>query len=347
MIMGETEMNDNKLNLILKLSVIYLALSVIFCIFALFYTQSVKTDMEKERLENETKIAEMQMPELGGKSDGSTPEPTKTEEDIIALDGDKDAANPTAPQKTVVVLDAGHGKSSSDMSSEEKRAEGYEYNEDRGSWGEWRHYKNGTYGDDCHGSGCTMTAPSGGSCWYPMGNGDRAIEPDINLQNTLAAKQYLEEMGYEVRLTRTSNEQNPSMNKRMSYCFPNNDITRQPDASLYVCIHSNAGGGSGTSYISLEGTYEQSLIPPDYVETSNNAGSIINGKVAAASGLRENSAIGNEGYLILFNKCPVPIAYLEIGFFDNSSDLAILNSSHDEIGRAIAEGVDEYLSSAR
>ncbi len=341
-------MNDNKLNLILKLSVIYLALSVIFCIFALFYTRSVKTDMEDKRVENETKIAEMQMPELSDKTKGNnTPEPIKTEEDVIALDGDKVTEPNTAVQKTVVVLDAGHGKSSSEMSSDEKTAEGYEYNENRGSWGEWRHYKNGTYGDDCHGSGCTLTAPANGSCWYPMGNGDRDTEPDINLQNTLAAKDYLEEMGYEVRLTRTSNEQNPSMNKRMSYCFPNNDITQQPDAALYVCIHSNAGGGSGTSYISLEGTYGQSLIPPDYVETSNTAGSIINSKVAAASGLRANGPIGGEGYLILFNKCPVPIAYMEIGFFDNSSDLAILNSSHDEIGRAIAEGVDEYLSSVQ
>ena len=46
--------------------------------------------------------------------------------------------------------------------------------------------------------------------------------------------------------------------------------------------------------------------------------------------------------MILFNKCPVPIAYMEIGFYD-SSDLSILQSSSDEIGKAIAEGVDEYL----
>ena len=38
----------------------------------------------------------------------------------------------------------------------------------------------------------------------------------------------------------------------------------------------------------------------------------------------------------------MPIAYKEIGFYD-SSDLSILQSSSDEIGKAIAEGVDEYL----
>lgn len=246
-------------------------------------------------------------------------------------------------EKTIIVLDPGHGKSSSEMSDDEKNAEGYEYNSAKGGWGEWRHYKNGTFGQDCYGEGCTGLCPENGSCWYPIGNGDRDTEPEINLNNALAAQKYLENLGYEVRMTRTSNEQNPSMDKRVSYCFPNNDITLSPDAELYVCIHSNAGGGSGSSYIALDGSYEQSFITDTFVTDSNNLGNIINSKVAAASGLSENSPI-NTPYLILFNKCPVPIAYLEIGFFDNSSDLSILQSSSDAIGKAIAEGIDEYLN---
>ena len=249
-----------------------------------------------------------------------------------------------ANQKRIIVLDAGHGKSSSAMTDSEKEAEGYVYSEVTESWGEWRHYKNHTFGEDCYASGCTFTAPPNGSCWYSIGNGDRDKEPEINLENVLAAKDYLEEMGYVVRLTRSSNNENPSMNKRVSYCFPNNNIMQSPDASLYVCVHSNAGGGSGTSYIALEDEYMQDYIPDDYVTLSNRAGKIINAKVAMETGLRENSPIGNEGYLILFNKCPVPIAYLEIGFYDNASDLSIINSSHDAIGQAIALGIDEYFN---
>jgi N-acetylmuramoyl-L-alanine amidase len=71
-------------------------------------------------------------------------------------------------------------------------------------------------------------------------------------------------------------------------------------------------------------------------------GEIINNKVAAATALSKNSPIESP-YLILFNKSPVPIAYMEIGFFDDDSDLSILKSSSDKIGKAIAEGVDEYL----
>lgn len=250
----------------------------------------------------------------------------------------------TPPQKPIIVLDAGHGKPSGQMTDEEKTANGYTYNEQTHSWGEWRHYKNDTFGEDCMGEGCTRTAPPNGSCWYPMGNSDRDTEPEINLNNALAAKQYLEEMGYEVRMTRTTNDDAPSMNKRVSCCFPDNDITQSPDAALYVCLHSNAGGGSGTAYIELEGEYRQSIIPEDYVEQSNTAGQIINKKVAAATGLSLNTPIKNEGYLILFNKCPVPIAYLEIGYYDNASDLEIIKSSADEIGQAIAEGAEQYLS---
>lgn len=247
-----------------------------------------------------------------------------------------------APEKRVIVLDAGHGKSSLMMSDEEKTEQGYEYNEGRKSWGEWRHYKNGTFGEDCHGTDCTHLSPDGGSCWYAMGYGDRETEPEINLMNALAAKKYLEEMGWEVRMTRTSNEENPSMNKRVSYCFPDNDITKTADASAYICIHSNASGGRGTSYIELSGEYEQSGIAEDYAEKSNQMGEIINDAVSAA-GFMKNPPIQSPN-LILFNKSPVPIAYLEIGFYDNEGDLEILKSSSDKIGKAIALGVNKFLS---
>lgn len=260
----------------------------------------------------------------------NTPSPT---EEALAVGEDK----------RIVVIDAGHGKQSLEMTEEEKTSEGYEYNVGTDSWGEWRHYKNGTFGQDCYGDGCTGLCPENASCWYPMENGDRDIEPEINLSNALAAKTYLEQLGYEVRMTRDTNEQNPSMNKRVSYCFPNNDTSAEPDADAYICIHSNAGGGSGTSYISLNGPYEQGFIPEDYIDSSNYLGQLINERVSEKTGLYANAPIDTP-YLILFNKCPVPIAYMEIGFFDNDNDLSVLRESADAIGYAIAEGVDAYFN---
>lgn len=333
-------MSDKKLKLLLKIAAAFLAVSVAFCILAMCSVDKQKKELEQKRLDNETEIAMMQMPDSEQKQYAE-----KSDEAVQAnaqIGGEEDNLPEVEEKKKVVVLDAGHGKSSSQMTAEEKKTEGYEYNESRGTWGEWRHYKNGTFGEDCHGTGCTELCPSNASCWYSMGEADRDIEPEVNLNNALAAQKYLEEMGYEVRVTRTSNEQNPSMNKRVSYCFPDNNISSEPDAEVYVCIHSNAGGSRGTSYISLEGPYRQMYINENYISDSNNMGKIINEKVAEASGLRQNGPIYSP-YLILFNKCPVPIAYMEIGFFDDGSDLSILRSSHDEIGKAIAEGVDEYI----
>ncbi len=341
-------MSDKNLNLLIKIAAAFLVVSVAFCAVAVCMNIRQKKTMEEQRLENETKLAELQLPSIEPEEEPAFTLPPDEESEDERKDPAVAPENDAQPQSVaqggkIIVLDAGHGKSSSAMTADEKTAEGYEYNESRGGWGEWRHYKNGTFGEDCHGSGCTELCPENSSCWYSMGSGDRDDEPEINLNNALAAQKYLKEMGYTVRMTRTSNEQNPSMNKRVAYCFPDSDISEQPDAALYVCIHSNAGGGRGTSYISLAGPYRQSFIGDDYISESNRLGSIINEKVAEASGLRENSPISSP-YLILFNKCPVPIAYMEIGFFDNDSDMAILNSSSDEIGRAIAEGIDEYLS---
>ena len=49
--------------------------------------------------------------------------------------------------------------------------------------------------------------------------------------------------------------------------------------------------------------------------------------------------------MIAFCKSPVTCGYIEIGFFDNTSDLNILRSETDKIGQSIAEGIDDYLKS--
>lgn len=263
----------------------------------------------------------------------------------LSMNSGTNQSGTAAAGGTVIVLDPGHGKSSGLMSSDEKRAEGYSQN--GGSWGEWRHWKNGTADQECQGSGCHADK----ECWYPIGNGDRSTEPDINLHNAQAAKKYLEQMGYTVRMTRdanssTSNE-NPSFSKRVSYCYPNNNLSASPDAACYICLHSNAGGGRGSAYIEASGGYTQKWIQPDYASQCNRLGSLINSRITSETSMSVcgGGSIGGEGYLILFNKCPVPAGYMEIGFFDSSSDLSILQNESDLIGKAIAEGVDDFIKS--
>ena len=241
--------------------------------------------------------------------------------------------------KKVILIDPGHGKSSGAMTDEEKQSSGWVYNEDKGQWGEWRHWKSGTFGEDCYGSGCSGRAPSNGSCWYAIGNGDRDKEPDINLQNALAAEMYLEQTGlYEVELTRRSNDENPSITNRMRQC-------RDIGAIAYICLHSNAGGATGSSYIELGGLYDQLNIPSDYAVKSNALGKAINDRIVEQTSLGAFSGGCYEGSseLIAFCKSPVICAYLEIGFFDDENDLNILQTESDGIGKAIAEGIIEFF----
>lgn len=236
-----------------------------------------------------------------------------------------------------IFLDPGHGKASGLMSDAEKTEYGWT-TDSNGVWGEWRHWRNGKYGADCIGDDGVSQS---GKCLYPIENGDRDTEPDINMQNCLAAKEQLEQMGYKVVLSRESNYENPSITKRI------NDAVIS-GAELYVCVHSNAGGGSGTAYISLNEKSDYYALHPDdeYAKQGNILGKIINDKIAEKTSLQIHGSgeIENEEYLILFHKSPITCAYLEIGFFDDENDLKILNDEYDEIGRAIAEGIDEYCA---
>ena len=254
----------------------------------------------------------------------------------------------TVSGSKIIVLDPGHGKSSSRMTAEEKTASGYVKNGN--AWGEWRHWKTGTSNVECNGSGCSGRCPAGAKCWYPLGNGDRSTEPEINLNNALAAKKHLEQKGYTVRMTRTTNDENPSFSKRLSYCYPNNDNTKAADAEICVVIHSNAGGGKGSAYISAGGTYDQKMkndTSSTYAANCNALGKAINDRIVAQTSLSKcgGGSIGGEEALIAFCKSPVPVGYMEIGFYDNASDLSVLKSESDKIGLSIAEGIDDYIKS--
>lgn len=250
----------------------------------------------------------------------------------------------TSENGRIIVLDPGHGKSSALMNDDEKQMSGWVKNNN--SWGEWRHWKSGTSSTDCIGADCSKRAPKNGSCWYPIEYGDRDIEPTLNLNNALAAKKHLEKMGYTVRLTRSTNDENPSVTKRIEQCYPNSNTTSVPDADAYICIHSNAGGGKGSYYMALSGLYDQKHIPQNYIEESNNLGKSINDKIVANTSLiaSNNGRYDNFPETILFCKSPVIVAYMEIGFYDNVDDLSILQNQSDIIGKSIAEGIDAYFN---
>ncbi len=254
------------------------------------------------------------------------------------------ASTYTSGNGRIIVLDPGHGKSSSLMSDSEKESSGWVKNNN--SWGEWRHWKSNTSDINCLGIDCNGRVPQNGSCWYSIEYSDRDIEPEINLNNALAAKKYLEEMGYNVRLTRSTNNENPSATKRIEKCYPSGNTQLIPDADAIICIHSNAGGGQGSYYMALSGRYDQKHMPTNYIEESNKLGQAINDKIISDTSLDAANNGRYDGFpeTILFCKSPVIVAYMEIGFYDNENDLKILQSQTNLIGKSIAEGIDAYFN---
>ena len=122
-------------------------------------------------------------------------------------------------------------------------------------------------------------------------------------------------------------------------------MTAIPDAACYVCIHANSGSGKGSAYIEAAGNYTQKWIKSNYISESNRLGSCINRRITDETPLTpyKGGVINGQGYLVVFNKCPVNAGYIEIGFMDNKGDMNILNTHHNEIGKAIAYGINDFM----
>ena len=80
-------MNDKKIRLLLKAASVFLVVSLVFCIYAVCRNNSQKKYMEEQRLANETKLAELQMPTAAPEQENEDMGTADTEEAIV-LEGD-------------------------------------------------------------------------------------------------------------------------------------------------------------------------------------------------------------------------------------------------------------------
>ena len=234
-----------------------------------------------------------------------------------------------------VFIDPGHGPGT--FNDAQMTAAGYSKNSS-GAWGEWRHYDStGKVGTNCNNCG----KDANHACWYPFANAVRPehLEPvlTMNIANELVP--ILQSRGYEVAVSRNSSE-HPSIGKRAKDAY---DF----GAHIQVCIHTNAGGGSGIAYCSpAGGGYgSNSYKTSDWQSKSIDLNKKILDKVKAKTtlGLYNGGIINNYGYLILYEKASCPTAYLELGFHDNESDLAKIKAETKQIAEGIADGIDEYF----
>lgn len=234
-----------------------------------------------------------------------------------------------------IFIDPGHGPNNQSDSAK-MTSDGYVKN--GSAWGEWRHYNStGAAGTQCNNCG----KDSEHQCWYPFVNAIRDKEPTITYGIATKLKTKLEQAGYEVMISRDT-ASHPAITKRAK-------MAADWGADIQICIHTNAGGGSGVAYCSPEGgdkgtnKYKGS----DWKSKSTDLNKkIYTGIMGAGTGLcsYNSGVIPDYGYLILYEKASCPTAYLEIGFHDKATDYAILSSSEgqDKIANGILAGINSY-----
>lgn len=162
------------------------------------------------------------------------------------------------------------------------------------------------------------------------GNGLR--EQDITYYIAEELKPMLERNGFTVIMTRNSLKENVSTESVSASLARRAEIANRAGADLFVSIHCNAGGGTGTE---------------TYYCTGSTTGKIFAGFVQ--SGMQDTVGLRDRGvksarYAVLRNTDMTSIL-VETGFIDNSNDAKYLASAEhrEAFAEGIARGICEYV----
>lgn len=158
-------------------------------------------------------------------------------------------------------------------------------------------------------------------------------EQDVTWDIADKLRNYLKKMGYTVVMTRekkTDSIGNTSLQESLQERV---ELAHEAEADLYIAIHCNMGGGTGTeTYCYQFGGYAERLAK------------LVQKKITKATGLFDRGVKTANFYV---NKNTLmPAILIETGFLDHTEDLEVLLSDdgQDAIAEAIAEAVEEYDS---
>ena len=112
------------------------------------------------------------------------------------------------------------------------------------------------------------------------------------------------------------------------------ELAKNAGADAYIGIHLNSGGGSGTLTMIREGQGEN--------ETYKFAEICLN-TVSEALGLQKNQVLADDAHtktgLDTYDECGIPAIYIEGGFMDSQTDMAVIGAENDEGLKKYAQGV--------
>ncbi|MDO4744273.1 MAG: N-acetylmuramoyl-L-alanine amidase, partial [Clostridia bacterium] len=156
-------------------------------------------------------------------------------------------------------------------------------------------------------------------------------EEDITWQIADKLRRNLEDMGYNVVMTREKITDSIANTSVLESLQARVDLGHQALADLFISIHCNAGGGSGTEvYCFQKSGYAGRLAE------------LVQDSIASNTELYDRG-VKTANFFVIQNTL-MPAILVETGFIDNSKDVQILASEDGQqaIAEAIAESVAVY-----
>ena len=158
--------------------------------------------------------------------------------------------------------------------------------------------------------------------------GDRQ-EKDDNLRMALTVRDKLESHGFEnltVMLTR-ADDTALELQERV-------DIANDANATLFISIHRNSGGGQGIeTWVSAEGLRPETQLAT-YIQEGLAAIPMVKDR-----GVKKGTASNPLASYYVVGHTEMPACLVELGFIDNVEDLVLFEAAFDDYATAIADGI--------
>ena len=163
-------------------------------------------------------------------------------------------------------------------------------------------------------------------------------EYEINLQISLKLKEELIKRGYNVIMTRETNNVNISNAERANIA---NDI----NADAFIRIHCNGSTDSNANGILTMCQTSDNPYCGNIYEKSRSLSENILSNLCSKTGARNRGVIETDS-MSGINWCQIPVTIVETGFLTNPNEDKLLNdlSYQYKISEGIACGIDNYLN---